>query len=90
MQVMILTFEARETAEYDATVFGSVDIFDAAGLAVSPRLRGDEDDDFADDDVEDVDDDDDEEFEDEFEDDDDFEDDDFDDDNDVEDPTPYR
>ena len=62
---MILTFEARETAEYDATVFGSVDIFDAAGLAVSPRLRGDEDDDFDDDEDED------EEFDDDDADDDD-------------------
>jgi hypothetical protein len=87
LQVMILTLKADEIAENETTMFGSIDLFDAAGLAISPSLRGDEDEDFDEDFGEDeVDDDDDEDFEDEvedeFEDDDDFEDDDFDDDDD--------
>lgn len=89
LQVMILTLKADEIAENETTMFGSIDLFDAAGLAISPSLRGDDDDDFdedfADEEVED-DDDEDEDFEDEVEDDfddeEDFEDDDFDDDDD--------
>ena len=75
---MILTFEASEVMEFDAAIFDSVDDFDAAGLAVSPRLRDDEDGDFdedfgvADDDDDDDDDDDETEKEYDFEDDDDF------------------
>lgn len=93
LQVMILTLNADEIAENETTMFGSIDLFDAAGLAVSPSLRGEDDDDFdedfGDEDVDDEDDDDeDEDFEDEVEDDfddeDDFEDDDFEDDDDDE------
>jgi len=87
LQVMILTLNADEIAENETTMFGSIDLLDAAGLAISPSLRGDEDDDFDEDfGDEEVDDDDDEDFEDEvedeFEDEDDFEDDDFEDDDD--------
>lgn len=87
LQVMILTLNADEIAENETTMFGSIDLPDAAGLAISPNLRGDEDDDFDEDfGDEEVEDDDDEDFEDEvedeFEDEDDFEDDDFEDDDD--------
>ncbi len=88
LQVMILTLKADEITENEATMFGSIDPFDAAGLGISPSLRGDDDDDFdedlGDEEVEDDDDDEDfeDEVEDEFEDDDDFEDDDFEDDDD--------
>ncbi|MEJ7590620.1 MAG: hypothetical protein WKF77_03670 [Planctomycetaceae bacterium] len=88
LQVMILTFEADKVTEYEATVFGSISLPDDTDWAVSPYLRGDEDEDFDEDfgDAEADDDDDDDEFEDEveddFEDDDDFDDDDFDDDDD--------
>ena len=79
LHVMILTFKADEIAENKATMFGSIDHFDAAGLAISPSLRGDDDDDFEEDlggeEVEDFEDED--EAEDEFEDEEDFEDDDF-------------
>ena len=80
LHVMILTFKADEIAENKATMFGSIDHSDAAGLAVSPSLRGDDDDDFEEDlGGEEVEDDEDEDFEDEdeFEDEEDFEDDDF-------------
>ena len=86
LHVMILTFKADEIAENKATMFGSIDHFDAAGLAISPSLRGDDDDDFEEDlggeEVEDFEDED--EAEDEFEDEEDFEDDDFEDDDDDE------
>ena len=86
LQVMILTLKADEIAENETTMFGSIDLFDAAGLAISPSLRGDDDDfdeDFGDEEVEDDEDEDfEDEVEDEFEDDDDFEDDDFEDDDD--------
>ena len=83
LQVMILTLNADEIAENETTMFGSIDLPDAAGLAISPNLRGDEDDDFGDEEVEDDDDEDfEDEVEDEFEDEDDFEDDDFEDDDD--------
>ena len=80
LHVMILTFKADEIAENKATMFGSIDHFDAAGLAISPSLRGDDDDDFEEDlGGEEVEDDEDfeDEAEDEFEDEEDFEDDDF-------------
>ena len=86
LQVMILTLKADEIAENETTMFGSIDLFDAAGLAISPSLRGDDDDfdeDFGDEEVEDDEDEDfEDEVEDEFEDDEDFEDDDFEDDDD--------
>ena len=86
LHVMILTLKADEIAENETTMFGSIDLFDAAGLAISPSLRGDDDDfdeDFGDEEVEDDEDEDfEDEVEDEFEDDDDFEDDDFEDDDD--------
>ena len=86
LQVMILTLKADKIAENETTMFGSIDLFDAAGLAISPSLRGDDDDfdeDFGDEEVEDDEDEDfEDEVEDEFEDDDDFEDDDFEDDDD--------
>jgi hypothetical protein len=82
--VMILTLKADEIAENETTMLGSIDLFDAAGLAISPSLRGDDDDDFdegfGEEEVDDDDDDDDDDDEDEFDDDEDFEDDDFDDD----------
>ena len=85
LHVMILTFKADEIAENKATMFGSIDHFDAAGLAISPSLRGDDDDDFEEDlGGEEVEDDEDFEDEDEFEDEEDFEDDDFEDDDDDE------
>lgn len=87
LHVMILTFKADEIAENKATMFGSIDHFDAAGLAISPSLRGDDDDDFEEDlGGEEVEDDEDfeDEAEDEFEDEEDFEDDDFEDDDDDE------
>jgi len=89
LQVMILTLKADEIAENEATMFGGIDHFDAAGLAISPSLRGDDDDDFEEDlGGEEVEDDEDEDFEDEaedeFEDEEDFEDDDFEDDDDDE------
>ena len=88
LHVMILTLKADEIAENETTMFGSIDLFDATGLAISPSLRGDDDEDFDEDfgDEEVDEDDEDEDFEDEveddFEDDEDFEDDDFDDDDD--------
>ena len=86
LQVMILTLKADEIAENETTMFGSIDLFDAAGLAISPSLRGDDDDfdeDFGDEEVEDDEDEDfEDEVEDEFEDEEDFEDDDFEDDDD--------
>lgn len=86
LQVMILTLKADEIAENETTMFGSIDLFDAAGLAISPSLRGDDDDfdeDFGDEEVEDDEDEDfEDEVDDEFEDDEDFEDDDFEDDDD--------
>lgn len=89
LHVMILTLKADEIADNETTMFGSIDHFDAAGLAISPSLRGDDDDDFEEDlGGEDVEDDEDEDFEDEveddFEDEEDFEDDDFEDDDDDE------
>lgn len=87
LQAMILTLEAGRVAGDMFTLLDEFELVDAAGIAVSPRLRGDDDDDFddsfVDDDVEDDDDDDD--FEDEEDDDDDFDDDDFDDDDDDDD-----
>ena len=86
LHVMILTLKADEIAENETTMFGSIDLFDAAGLAISPSLRGDDEDfdeDFGDEEVEDDEDEDfEDEVEDDFEDDEDFEDDDFDDDDD--------
>lgn len=80
LQVMILTLKADEIVENEATMFGSIDHFDATGLAISPSLRGDDEEEFEEEfaDEEADDDDEDEEFEDEE----DFEDDDFDDDDD--------
>ena len=87
LQVMILTLKADEIAENETTMIGSINLFDAAGLTISPSLRGDEEDDFDESfGDEEADDDEDEDFEDEaeddFEDDEDFEDDDFEDDDD--------
>jgi hypothetical protein len=86
--VMVLTLEQSEVAENEIfSPFVGLPLASLTGIAVSPALRGDDDDDmdesFGDEEVEDDDDDDDfdDEMDEEF-DDDDFEDDDFDDDED--------